>query len=261
MKVREIIWVFLIPKVKTRPRSFSKSVLIRSIEEGNPAPGHVLKKAIHEERVNDEKAPGSIQDSTFQVAASWQANKNFLVKLWRSSHGGNLPSLSPFQLLEIVAKGATAFGFGIHVDNIREGSYQRADRNFVMLTINQGALGRRHTLEKAGKRPLLQSDVNSGNFEGVPRELRPFESKGLSSKSVTLRVLTGPGASRGLDLGSSRVKIGPGPKMGWSYFEVLSQSRVSVGSRGRILISRSKPVSKFRTVPRSILRAQAKVAA
>lgn len=52
-------------------------------------------------------------------------------------------------------------------------SYQRADPNFVMLTPNK-----EHLAEgiqwKSGKRPVMQSDVNSGNFDGVPRELRPF---------------------------------------------------------------------------------------
>jgi hypothetical protein len=27
---------------------------------------------------------------------------------------------------------------------------------------------------KIGKRPMLQSDVNAGNFDGLPRELRPL---------------------------------------------------------------------------------------
>ncbi|KAL3376545.1 hypothetical protein AABB24_003133 [Solanum stoloniferum] len=134
--------------------------------------------------VNDEKAPASsIHDSTFQVAASWQANKNFLVKgkvgplsssvalafksWWKPSFTFNVSATRDR------AKGATAFGFGIRVDNIREGSYQRADPNFVMLTPTK-----EHLAEgihwKVGKRPLLQSDVNSGNFDGMPRELRPF---------------------------------------------------------------------------------------
>ncbi|XP_009760759.1 uncharacterized protein LOC107784250 [Nicotiana tabacum] len=134
-------------------------------------------------RVNDEKAPSSIQDSTFQVAASWQANKNFLLKgkvgplssslalafksWWKPSFTFNVSATRDR------TKGATAFGFGIRVDNIREGSYQRADPNFVMLTPTK-----EHLAEgihwKVGKRPLLQSDVNSGNFDGMPRELRPL---------------------------------------------------------------------------------------
>ncbi|XP_004233331.1 uncharacterized protein [Solanum lycopersicum] len=134
--------------------------------------------------VNDEKAPASsIHDSTFQVAASWQANKNFLVKgkvgplsssvalafksWWKPSFTFNVSATRDR------VKGATAFGFGIRVDNIREGSYQRADPNFVMLTPTK-----EHLAEgihwKVGKRPLLQSDVNSGNFDGMPRELRPI---------------------------------------------------------------------------------------
>lgn len=52
-------------------------------------------------------------------------------------------------------------------------SYQRADPNFVMLTPSK-----EHLAEgiqwKIGKRPMLESDVNSGNFDGVPRELRPL---------------------------------------------------------------------------------------
>ncbi|KAL3629219.1 hypothetical protein CASFOL_026441 [Castilleja foliolosa] len=134
-------------------------------------------------RVDDNKLPNNIQDSTFQVAASWQANKNFLVK-------GKVGPLSssialafkswwkPSFTLSLSAvrdrtKAETSFGFGIRVDNIREASYQRADPNFVMLTPNK-----EHLAEgihwKIGTRPVLQSDVNSGNFEGVPKELRPL---------------------------------------------------------------------------------------
>ncbi|XP_047310046.1 uncharacterized protein LOC124913678 [Impatiens glandulifera] len=134
-------------------------------------------------RIDDVDQTKNIQDSTFQVAASWQANKNFLVK-------GKLGPLSssvalafkswwkPSFTFSISAvrdriAGATSLGFGIQVDNLREASYQRADPNFVMLTPNK-----EHLAEgiqwKIGKRPLLQSDVNSGNFEGIPKELRPL---------------------------------------------------------------------------------------
>ncbi|GFP99949.1 hypothetical protein PHJA_002139000 [Phtheirospermum japonicum] len=118
-------------------------------------------------RVDDDKSSNNIQDSTFQVAASWQANKNFLVK-------GKVGPLSssvalafkswwkPSFTLSVSAvrdrtKAETSFGFGIRVDNIREASYQRADPNFVMLTPNK-----EHLAEgihwKIGKRPVLQSD-------------------------------------------------------------------------------------------------------
>lgn len=28
---------------------------------------------------------------------------------------------------------------------------------------------------KIGKRPMLQSDINAGNFDGIPNELRPLD--------------------------------------------------------------------------------------
>ncbi|XP_027101843.2 uncharacterized protein LOC113751055 [Coffea eugenioides] len=134
-------------------------------------------------RVDDEKTSNSIHDSTFQVAASWQANKNFLLKGKVGPLSSSLalafkswwkPSFTfSISATRDRSKRETAFGFGIRVDSLREASYQRADPNFVMLTPNK-----EHLAEgihwKIGKRPVLQSDVNSGNFDGIPRELRPL---------------------------------------------------------------------------------------
>lgn len=134
-------------------------------------------------RVDDNKSLSPNGDSSFQVAASWQANKNFLVKgkagplsssialafksWWKPSFTFNVSATRDRTV------GNTSFGFGIRVDNIREASYQRADPNFVMLTPNK-----EHLAEgiqwKHGKRPMLQSDVDSGNFDGIPMELRPL---------------------------------------------------------------------------------------
>ncbi|KAG5534933.1 hypothetical protein RHGRI_022894 [Rhododendron griersonianum] len=134
-------------------------------------------------RFDDDKTSSPNADSTFQVAASWQANKNFLVKgkagplsssialafksWWKPSFTFNISATRDRTV------GNTSFGFGIHVDNLREASYQRADPNFVMLTPNK-----EHLAEgihwKHGQRPVLQSDVDSGNFDGIPRELRPL---------------------------------------------------------------------------------------
>lgn len=133
-------------------------------------------------RIDEDKTSNNASDSTFQVAASWQANKNFMLK-------GKVGPLSSSVALAFKSwwkpaftfsisgtrdrSGKTAFGFTMNVDNVREASYQRADPNFVMLTPNK-----EHLAEgiqwKIGKRPMLQSDVNSGNFEGVPKELRPL---------------------------------------------------------------------------------------
>lgn len=53
-------------------------------------------------------------------------------------------------------------------------SYQRADPNFVMLTPSKEHLAE-GLVWKSGNRPMLQSDVKAGNFDDLPRELRPFE--------------------------------------------------------------------------------------
>lgn len=52
-------------------------------------------------------------------------------------------------------------------------SYQRADPNFVMLTPSKEHLAE-GMVWKIGKRPMLQSDINAGNFDGIPKELRPL---------------------------------------------------------------------------------------
>lgn len=133
--------------------------------------------------IDDAKTANSIPESSFQVAASWQANKNFLLK-------GKVGPLSstvalafkswwkPSFTLSISATrdrtvGKTAFGFGIRVENLREASYQRADPNFVMLTPTKEHLAEGISW-KIGKRPMLQSDLHTENFDGLPRELRPM---------------------------------------------------------------------------------------
>ncbi|GAB4849193.1 hypothetical protein Ancab_004003 [Ancistrocladus abbreviatus] len=134
-------------------------------------------------RVDDIKAPNTIPDSTFQIAASWQANKNFLLK---GKVGPLSSTLSlafkswwrPSFTFSISAKrdravGKTSFGFGIRIENLREASYERADPNFVMLTPSKEHLAE-GMFWTSGKRPMLQSDVNAGNFEELPKELRPL---------------------------------------------------------------------------------------
>ncbi|XP_023551526.1 uncharacterized protein LOC111809318 [Cucurbita pepo subsp. pepo] len=135
-------------------------------------------------RVDDVKPENNIPDSTFQIAASWQANKNFLLKgkvgplssslamafksWWKPSFTFSISAIRD----RIVGK--TAYGFGIRVENLREASYQRADPNFVMLTPSKEHLAE-GLIWKIGKRPMLQSDINAGNFDGIPNELRPLD--------------------------------------------------------------------------------------
>ncbi|PKA66584.1 hypothetical protein AXF42_Ash003238 [Apostasia shenzhenica] len=126
---------------------------------------------------------GSTDESSFQIAASWQANKNFLVK------GKTAPLISAVTLafkswwkpsftFSITAindrlSGLTSYGFGMRAENIREASYQRADPNYVMLTPNKEHLAE-GVLREFGKRPMFQSEINSGNYDHLPRELKPI---------------------------------------------------------------------------------------
>ncbi|OVA07589.1 hypothetical protein BVC80_8965g19 [Macleaya cordata] len=137
-----------------------------------------------ETRIDRAGSTNNVQDSTFQIAASWQANKNFLFKgkvgpfssslalafksWWKPSFTFSISAVRDRKL------GTTGFGFGIRVEDLREASYQRADPNYVMLTPSKEHLAE-GILWKTGKRPMLQSDVDYGNFEGLPRELRPIE--------------------------------------------------------------------------------------
>ncbi|CAH1420669.1 unnamed protein product [Lactuca virosa] len=131
-------------------------------------------------RVDDQK---SSNNSTFNIAASWQANKNILLKgkvgplcsslslafksWWKPAFSFNVTATRDRTI------GKTCFGVGLRVDNVREASYQRADPNYVMLTPNKEHLAD-GIQWKSGMRPMLQSDVNSGNFDSLPRELRPY---------------------------------------------------------------------------------------
>ncbi|XP_020596621.1 uncharacterized protein LOC110036500 isoform X2 [Phalaenopsis equestris] len=134
-------------------------------------------------RIDGQKPAGSVDESSFQIAAAWQANKNFLLK------GKTGPLSSAFCLafkswwkpsftFSITAiinhlSGMASYGFGIRVENIREPSYERADPNYVMLTPNKEHLAE-GVLRDFGSRPMFQSEINSENYDRLPRELRPI---------------------------------------------------------------------------------------
>ncbi|XP_048498930.1 uncharacterized protein LOC104907659 isoform X2 [Beta vulgaris subsp. vulgaris] len=134
-------------------------------------------------RLEDNNKSDKSQESTFQVAASWQANKNFLLKGKAGPLGSTL-SLAfkswwkPSFTFSISATrdhmvGNTSFGFGIRAENLREASYERADPNFVMLTPSKEHIAE-SVLWKDRKEPFCQSDISAGNFDGLPKELRPL---------------------------------------------------------------------------------------
>lgn len=130
------------------------------------------------------KPADSANSSMFQLAASWQANKNFLLKgklgpskssialafksWWRPSFTFSVTAVNDH------SKGATSYGFGIHVEDLRKASYERADPNYVMLTPNKEHLAP-GVLHEYGKRPMFQADVDSGNYDHLPTELKPID--------------------------------------------------------------------------------------
>ncbi|WOK91552.1 hypothetical protein Cni_G00243 [Canna indica] len=133
-------------------------------------------------RINQDKSSGGADNSSFQLAASWQANKNFLVKgklgpfcssvalafksWWRPSFTFSITAIND-------RLRGTSFGFGLSVEDLREPSYQRADPNYVMLTPNKEHLAE-GILKDLGKRPLYQSNIDSGNYDNLPKELKPL---------------------------------------------------------------------------------------
>ncbi|XP_010555965.1 PREDICTED: uncharacterized protein LOC104825337 isoform X2 [Tarenaya hassleriana] len=133
-------------------------------------------------RLDDAEKSDRFPDSSMRIAASWQANKNFLLKgkmgpmsstitlafksWWKPSFTLNVSATKNHSTRE------TSYGFGLRVENLREASYQRADPNFVMLTPNKEHLAE-GIVWKMGKRPMFQSDIDSKNFDVVPKELRP----------------------------------------------------------------------------------------
>ncbi|KAJ8428889.1 hypothetical protein Cgig2_021056 [Carnegiea gigantea] len=106
-------------------------------------------------RLEDGKMLNTSQDPTFQVGASWQANKNLLLKV----HG--------YVLLLFQHK----LALPLYIFN--NSIYERADPNFAMVTLNKEHVADNIHV-KDQKRPLYQSDANSENFDNLPKELRPL---------------------------------------------------------------------------------------
>ncbi|GJM89835.1 hypothetical protein PR202_ga06057 [Eleusine coracana subsp. coracana] len=131
----------------------------------------------------DKDKPTENGSSLFQLAASWQANKNFLFK---GKLGPSMSSVAvafkswwkPSFTFSITAvndhsKGTTSYGFGIRVEDLRQPSYERADPNYVMLTPSKEHLAP-GVLQEYGKRPMFQTQIDSGNYDHLPTELKPI---------------------------------------------------------------------------------------
>ncbi|CAL4895004.1 unnamed protein product [Urochloa decumbens] len=131
----------------------------------------------------DKDKPTADGSSLFQLAASWQANKNFLLKgklgpakssvalafksWWKPSFTFSVTAVNDH------SKGTTSYGFGLRVEDLRQASYQRADPNYVMLTPSKEHLAP-GVLREYGKRPMFQTQIDSGNYDHLPTELRPI---------------------------------------------------------------------------------------
>ncbi|XP_047045008.1 uncharacterized protein LOC124649405 [Lolium rigidum] len=133
--------------------------------------------------IDKDKPTESANNNLFQLAASWQANKNFMLKgkLGPSKSSVALAFKSwwrPSFTLSVTAvndhrKGTTSYGFGIRVEDLRKASYEKADANYVMLTPNKQHLAPA-VMFQYGERPMFQADVDSGNFDHLPAEMRPI---------------------------------------------------------------------------------------
>lgn len=123
-------------------------------------------------------------ESNIQIAASWQANKNILLKAKLGSLNSAAaltfkswwqPSVAfSIAFMRDHVYGNTRCGFGVRIDNLREASYERADPNYVMLIPTKEHIAE-GILRNLDKRPLLESDVTSGNFEAIPKRLQPMD--------------------------------------------------------------------------------------
>ncbi|XP_039115530.1 uncharacterized protein LOC120251054 [Dioscorea cayenensis subsp. rotundata] len=132
-------------------------------------------------RIIGDKSSENLDKSSFQVAASWQANKNFLLKGKFGSLGSSIalafkswwnPSVT-FSFSAANDSNGRKYGLGLRIEALRQASYERADPNYVMLKPNKEHLAE-GVLRNFGKRPMFQSEIESGNYDRLPRELRPL---------------------------------------------------------------------------------------
>lgn len=120
-----------------------------------------------------------------QIGASWQANKNlfFKAKLGILSSGVALIFKSWWQPSFTIScavvrdhmQKQTKFGMGLQVENFGGARYERADPNYVMFTPTKEHIAE-GLLKNIKQRPILETDINSGNFEAIPSELCPSDS-------------------------------------------------------------------------------------
>ncbi|KAK1321804.1 hypothetical protein QJS10_CPA03g00401 [Acorus calamus] len=134
-------------------------------------------------RLKGDQSSNGVDNASFQVAASWQANKNFLLKAKLAPSNSSValsfkswwkPSFT-FSISAVRERmhGTMSYGFGLCVEDLREARYERADPNYIMLAQTKEHLAE-GVLRDFNKRPMFESNIAAGNFDGLPKELKPY---------------------------------------------------------------------------------------
>ncbi|XP_048566730.1 uncharacterized protein LOC125546548 [Triticum urartu] len=126
-------------------------------------------------RVDKDKPTDDVGNSSFQVAASWQLNTDLLVKgkLGPSKSSAAFAyKFPPFFTCSVTVEndhlnGTRSYGLGIGVEDFREPRYQTLDEDCKVL--------KQHDMDADGKERVLEFDFVRGNYDNLPRELRPID--------------------------------------------------------------------------------------
>ncbi|KAL6848884.1 hypothetical protein ACP4OV_021467 [Aristida adscensionis] len=124
----------------------------------------------------DKDKPTENDNSLFQLAASWQANKHLLLKgkLGPSMSSGAMaikswwrPSLT-FSITAVFdhSKRTISYGLGVRTEDLRQPSYPRDDPNYIMLTPREETKG-------TGERPVFQAHPG---YDHLPTHLKPIDT-------------------------------------------------------------------------------------
>lgn len=143
--------------------------------------GFEFQQSLEGSKPSSSKADNELP--TMQIGASWQANKNFLLKakLGMFSTGVAFMFKSWWQpsftfscsaVRDHIQKG-TKLSLGLQVENLRGvSSYERADPNYVMVIPTKEHLAE-GMLKDPNARPFVNTDVTSENMKESPAEFRP----------------------------------------------------------------------------------------
>ncbi|KAL6610723.1 hypothetical protein ACP70R_040692 [Stipagrostis hirtigluma subsp. patula] len=126
----------------------------------------------------DKDKPTENGNSLFQLAASWQANKNLLLKgkLGPSKSSAAMAIKSwwrPSFTFSVTAvfdhsKRTISYGVGVRTEDLRQPSYQRDDPNYIMLIPSE-----EHQTSD-GERPVFEAHTDNDH---LPTDFRPVDTR------------------------------------------------------------------------------------